>query len=84
MYTQSFLKVGNSKAVVIPKSILKDLSWASDTKININRFNDQVILSANDSPIKNTPAREDNQDFKMWLDTFIEENGEALDELAKH
>lgn len=84
MYTQKFLKVGNSKAVVIPKDILKDLSWASDAKININRVNDQVILSANDSPITQTPSKTNNQEFKTWLDTFMVENGEILDELAKH
>lgn len=83
MYTQKFLKVGNSKAVVIPKDILKDLSWASDARINVNRVNDQVILSANDSPLKSTRPNND-QDFKMWLKTFIDENAEALDELAKH
>ena len=83
MYTQKFLKVGNSKAVVIPKDILKDLSWASDKKISINRVNDQVILSANDSPLKNS-SNQDNQEFKQWLKIALNEDGEILDELAKH
>lgn len=83
MYTQKFLKVGNSKAVVIPKDILKDLSWASDAKINLNRVNDQVILSANDSPIKKVQSQ-DNQEFKQWLMAALDEDKEILDELAKH
>lgn len=83
MYTQKFLKVGNSKAVVIPKDILKNLSWASDAKININRVNDQVILSANDSPIVDKQSQ-GNQEFKRWLVNALDEDGEILDELAKH
>lgn len=83
MYTQKFLKVGNSKAVVIPKDILKDLSWASDKKISISRANDQVILSANDSPIK-TSSKLDNQEFRRWMEMVLNEDGEILDELAKH
>jgi len=83
MYTQSLIKVGNSKAVVIPKDILNNLSWRSDSKININRVNDQVVLSVSDSPTISTQGQ-DKQEFKQWLAETLDEDREILDELAKH
>ncbi len=76
MQTQTVFKAGNSNVVSIPK----DFNF---------KIGDEVVLEKADSGDvfivrKANSKSKKSRDFKNWLDTFLKENAEILDELALH
>ena len=67
---QKIIRVGNSAAVTLPKKILqeKGLKIGQEAEIEISPADKQTTLSP---------------EFLNWVDTYIEKNRPALEELAK-
>lgn len=85
MYTQKIFQAGNSSVVAIPKELLKKLDLKSGQSVVIKADPDAVRLiietSVPTQPV-NKPASA--KEFQDWLDIFMKENSDILDELAKH
>jgi antitoxin component of MazEF toxin-antitoxin module len=81
MNTQTIFKVGNSNAVAIPSHLMKELGFKHGQKVVVERLPDTdgiIIVPEEKKPSKKKLATE----FKRWLDTFLQEDGALLDELA--
>ncbi len=83
MYTQTVFEAGNSLVVTIPKAIARKMNLKHGSKVVVspteeNRFIVEKPVSA--KPVKKVAEKA----HREWLKTFIEENSEILDELAKH
>lgn len=85
MYTQKIFQAGNSSVVAIPKELLKKLNLKSGQSVIIKSDQDdsRLIIEASvpSQPIEKSASE---KEFHEWLDVFMDENSEILDELAKH
>ena len=85
MDTQKVFRAGNSNVVAIPKHIFDDLGLKTGQKVFVERTDD-VILIKKVKKIPKTITKNGKSkisaEFQKWLDTFMKENGEILDELA--
>ncbi len=85
MQTQTIFKAGNSNVVAIPKDLMKDIGIKKGQKITITKTSDGdalLIQKADKAATQYKKSPKVSAEFQKWLDTFIEENGEILDELA--
>jgi putative addiction module antidote len=80
MSIQTIFKAGNSKVVSIPSDLFRELDLKIGQKVVVEKNDDESIVIKKQTLGKNTKSK---QDFQNWLDTFMTENGEALDELAQ-
>ncbi len=78
---QKIIKVGNSAAVLIPKSVLDEEGVKIGTTVNSTHKADMGSYVI-DFPKKTKAKSPASREFNRWLDQFIEEDGELLDELA--
>jgi AbrB family looped-hinge helix DNA binding protein len=82
MQTQTVFKAGNSPfAVTIPKNLAKEINLKQGEKVIIDKMDDNSIIIRRAKITKKNKTRA-KADFEKWLKRFINENGEALDELA--
>lgn len=82
MQTQTVFQAGNSSVVAIPKHLVKELGLKVGEKVIVSKAIDGesvVIRKVGRNKVKKLTA--DNK-FRRWLDTFLRENAEILDELA--
>lgn len=82
MQIQSVYKAGNSMVVTIPRHLAKELGFHPGQKVVVEKASSGaglVISKVVKSGVKR--ARVD-VGFKQWLEVFLEENAEILDELA--
>jgi antitoxin component of MazEF toxin-antitoxin module len=85
MYTQKIFQAGNSSVVAIPKELLKKLDLKPGQSIVIKADPDAARLIIETSvPGQSVDKSASTKEFHDWLDIFMEENSEILDELAKH
>lgn len=68
---QKIIKVGNSLAVTIPKTIVKEQKLKQGESVELD------IQKTKKARVKITP------EFINWVDKYIESNRPALEELAK-
>lgn len=81
MYTQTVYQAGNSHVVTIPKELARQTGLKPGLKVTISPTADGegVIITKQ----KRAPKTRSAKDFQKWLQYFMRENGEILDELAK-
>lgn len=82
MQTQIIFQAGNSSVVAIPKYLMEDLNLSVGSKVVVGKADDNSVVIKKTSPSK-TKKGYVNTAFKKWLDVFLKENGEILDELAE-
>jgi len=68
---QKIIRVGNSAAVTIPQSVIKEkkLKVGDNVQVNVE-------------PVKKAGKTTLTPEFIKWVDKYIENNRPALDELA--
>lgn len=68
--------------MAIPKYLMEDLNLSVGSKVVVDKAdNNSVIIKKSSPPVaKKSPV---DAAFKKWLDVFMKENGEILDELAE-
>lgn len=84
MQTQQIFQAGNSSVVAIPKHLLKDLNFKSGQKVVVDKTSDgnALIIRKAEKPAGRFKKSPVTAEFKKWLDIFMKENKEILDELA--
>lgn len=82
MDTQTIFQAGNSLVVSIPKSLVKELGIKTGQKVQLSRIADTDKIEIIPQLKKKKPAKASKLEFKKWLDTFLQEDGALLDELA--
>lgn len=82
MNIQKVFQAGNSKVVSIPASILSDLKIKTGDKVIVEQADEDTITIKKASP-QTKSTKKSKSDFEKWFKTFIDENGEILDELAE-
>ena len=80
MFVQTIFQAGNSKVVSIPASIINDLNLKVGEKVTVDKLDDMTVVIKKTSPSKKAKA---STHFASWLKSFMNENGEILDELAE-
>ncbi len=80
MNIQTIFQAGNSKVVSIPSDILKDLKISAGDKVIVEKASDETITIKKAVPL--TKKGKSKADFDTWFNSFLDENGEILDELA--
>ena len=81
MQTQTIFKAGNSNVVAIPKHLMKELGLKKGEKVVVEKEKNKnsIIIKKVSGGKAEKIAK---GDFKKWLDVFLQENGDILDELA--
>ncbi|OGD86840.1 hypothetical protein A2164_01350 [Candidatus Curtissbacteria bacterium RBG_13_35_7] len=76
---QKVIKVGNSAAVTLPKNVMEEAAIKTGDQVNVelNEATSAIIISSQAKPITNL-----SPDIAIWTKKFIENNKEALEELA--
>lgn len=83
MDIQTIFKTGNSSVVSIPKHLMQELKLKKGEKVLVEKAGDDTIIIKKKTRIPASTAKSAAEvEFKKWLDIFMEENGEILDELA--
>ena len=78
---QKIIKVGNSAAVLIPKSVLDEEGVKIGATVNSTHKADMGSYVI-DFPKKATGRSPASHEFNRWLDQFIEEDRGLLQELT--
>ena len=84
MQTQTVFQAGNSLVVAIPKHVAKDLNIRKGHKVFVDKSpeGDAIVIKHADKASAQKPTTHTSREFNQWLDQFIQEDGELLDELA--
>ena len=80
---QKIRPIGNSAAVILPKSLLEEGDVRIGTSVNITYQKDMGGYFI-EIPKKKTqqPTGKLSQEFQGWLNSFIKEDAALLDELS--
>jgi antitoxin component of MazEF toxin-antitoxin module len=84
MQTQKIFQAGNSHAVVIPKAFADELGFRVGNNVVVEKSQDNTAIIIKQANIreKHISKKASDREFQKWLDVFMEEDGEILDELA--
>ena len=69
-------QIGNSIGITIPSQLRKKHGFRKGQKLALSENAEGDIVIRDPRSVKHP------QDFKKWLDVFMKENAEILDELA--
>lgn len=81
---QKIIQVGNSAAITISKEYLASLGAKVGTHVAVS-FDPNIKQLIVDIPTKKEKIEKNTKlslEFQQWLNTFLEEDRELLDELA--
>ena len=81
MQITTLTQLGNSSATIIPSSILAESKWRRGQKFAIDYIQEAEGVFIR--PIKKAaaPSRSEKE-FQSWLDKFLKEDADILNELA--
>lgn len=79
MFIQKLYKNGNSVAVTIPKTLLKDLNLKDGSEVVVEKKDDQVVIASK----KRMLAKDIDPNFVKTVDQFIDAHYDVLEELSK-
>ncbi|KKS87893.1 MAG: hypothetical protein UV63_C0049G0002 [Microgenomates group bacterium GW2011_GWC1_43_11] len=79
---QSIFQVGNSNVVSIPSRLLQEIGMKKGQKVTVDRIPDTDAIIVRPVTKKQTVALSETKEFQQWLDSFLKEDGQLLDELA--
>lgn len=80
MNTQTFFQAGNSVVVAVPKPLLRELNIKVGQQAVVEKIPDTDAFIVRKKTRKTKGKVE--VEFKKWLETFLKEDAELLDELA--
>lgn len=84
MQIQTIFKAGNSEVVAIPKHLLRETGMKAGQKVMVEKTSEGdsfLIRKVSKKKIKEADSPLD-EEFRTWLEVFLKENKEILDELA--
>jgi len=83
MHIQKIFRAGNSHVVAIPQEILRVAGLKPGQRVSIDTegAGRKIIIKKAEKETKKIKSAT-NKAFEAWYQTFINENGEILDELA--
>lgn len=73
--------MGNSNATIIPSSVLREAKWRRGQKLAIDYISQAEGVFIRPIKKATAPSRSEKE-FQSWLNTFLREDAELLDELA--
>ncbi len=81
MQTTTITQQGNSSSVILPTPLMREANWHRGQKVTLDYIaqTDGVLIRR----VKKTravPSRSEKE-FQSWLDRFLKEDAELLDEL---
>ncbi len=80
MAIQTVFKAGNSNVVAVPRNLSEKSHIKSGDRVNVTEEEGGIMIKKIET--KKKVMTKADKDFQKWLDVFMEENGEILDELA--
>ncbi len=82
--TQKIIQVGNSAAIVIPKEYLETLGVKVGTKVEVSLDPTikQLVVDLRQKKQHVGKGAKLSREFEQWLQNFLTEDQELLDELA--
>lgn len=89
MQTQTIFQAGNSSVVALPKDLMKDLKFKKGQKVTVSKLQDEeaivikklIAKGAKTKDLRIKPSL--TPEFKQWLDQFVVEYKDVLQDLAK-
>ena len=82
MKTQTVFKAGNSNVVAVPKYLLRELKIKSGQEVIVAKLPDAEAIVIKKAVGQTKTKKAARKEFDKWLNIFMKENGEILDELA--
>lgn len=84
MITQKVFQAGNSQVVSIPKDLAAEVGLRIGDKIVMEKTPNGrgVVIMHVDEGVQKISKSKSDAEFQSWVDQFLEEDGEILDELA--
>jgi antitoxin component of MazEF toxin-antitoxin module len=79
---QSIFQVGNSNVVSIPSRLLQEIGMKKGQKVTVDRIPDTDAIIVRPVVKKQTVASSETKEFQQWLNSFLKEDAQLLDELA--
>lgn len=83
MQLQTITQLGNSDAVIIPATLMKDIGLKRGQKVSMDRLGNTENLVIITKPQKKSSQGSVSHEFQTWLSSFLEEDKELLDDLAR-
>ena len=80
---QKIIRIGNSAGITIPKEYLEAIRSKIGSKVQVKLDSDvgHIIVDV-PQKTKKQATRPVAKEFQQWLDTFVEEDKDLLNELA--
>ncbi len=75
-------QLGNSSAVILPSPIMQEARWRRGQKMTIDYVAQAGGVFIRPVTKSLPSSSRSQQEFQMWLDGFLAEDGALLDELA--
>ncbi len=82
MNVQTIFQAGNSNVVAIPSQLMKDLDLKTGNKVIVDRLTDSDALIIYPKKSKTNRLKPTDREYQTWLNQFLKEDAELLDELA--
>lgn len=82
MQTQSIFQVGNSHVVSIPSHLMKELGFKKGQKLIVEKSSDNEGIIVKPVSVSVKSHSKISKEFEKWLNSFLNEDGQLLDELA--
>ena len=79
---QSIFQVGNSNVVSIPSRLLQEIGMKRGQKVTVDRVPDTDAIIVRPVAKKQSIASSETKEFQQWLNSFLKEDAQLLDELA--
>lgn len=83
MQLQTITQLGNSDAVIIPATLMKNIGLKRGQKVVVDRLGDTENLVIMTKPTKKISQSAVTAEFQTWLSSFLEEDKELLNDLAQ-
>jgi putative addiction module antidote len=79
MYNQKLYKNGNSVAVTIPKTYLRELNLRDGTQVVVDKVGEDLVISSK----KQALSADVDPKFMKMVDEFINDHEDVLTELSQ-
>lgn len=82
MLMTTITQLGNSNAVILPAPIMQEAKWRRGQKMTIDYVSQAGGVVIRPIAKSSTSSTRSQKEFQTWLDGFLKEDGDLLDQLA--
>jgi len=79
---QTIFQVGNSSVVSIPSRLLQEIGLKKGQQVVVDRVTDTNAIIVRPVEKTSTKTTSMSKEFKQWVNSFLKEDAELLDELS--